>query len=316
MRYVYGPVPSRRLGRSLGIDPIPLKTCNWNCIYCQLGRTAPLTCERREYIPREAILDEIEACLRCYPHESIDFVTIVGSGEPTLHSGLGWMIRQVKSLTDLPVAVITNGSLLRYPEVRQELLAADVLLPTLDAGDEILYRRINRPLPHLDFTGHLEGLIAFRDMYRGDLWVEVMLIKDMNDTLSALQQIAEALQRVAPDQIHINRPTRPPCETRVQPPDEESLLRAQAILGSRSRVIEFVNGGFDLSGCENLVEAVLSIVTRHPMREDELIRALADWKPGEESQILEDLARDKRLKCIERFGVRFWSAAAARFPVA
>ena len=134
MNYVYGPIPSRRLGRSLGVDPIPLKTCNWNCIYCQLGRSVPLTNERRAYAPQVAILDEIQAVLGRHQPGDIDFISFVGSGEPTLHSGIGWLIRQVKAMTSIPVAVITNGTLLYLPEVRADLLPADVVMPTLSAG--------------------------------------------------------------------------------------------------------------------------------------------------------------------------------------
>jgi wyosine [tRNA(Phe)-imidazoG37] synthetase (radical SAM superfamily) len=125
MNFVFGPVPSRRLGRSLGIDTIPLKTCNWNCVYCQLGRSVPLVNQRRNYFLTEAILAEVQLALAAHRSGEIDWITFVGSGEPTLHAGIGLLIRQVKALTDLPVAVITNGALLHLPEVRAELIAAD-----------------------------------------------------------------------------------------------------------------------------------------------------------------------------------------------
>ncbi|HRE29884.1 MAG TPA: radical SAM protein, partial [Anaerolineales bacterium] len=129
MQYVYGPIPSRRLGQSLGIDLIPLKTCNWNCVYCQLGRSVPLTNERKEYAPRAEVLAEARAALAAHPAGAIDWVSFVGSGEPTLHSGIGWLIREVQAGTDRPVAVITNGSLLHLPEVRRDLATADAVLP-------------------------------------------------------------------------------------------------------------------------------------------------------------------------------------------
>ena len=182
MTYVFGPVPSRRLGQSLGIDPIPQKTCNWNCVYCQLGRSTPMTNERREYIPPDAILAEVTQALRSHSPGEIDWVTFVGSGEPTLHSGLGEMIRRVKACTSLPVAVITNGALLYLPEVRADLVLADAVLPTLDAGSADLYRKINRPWPELTFERVVDGLLAFRADYTGKLWVEVMLVRGMNDS--------------------------------------------------------------------------------------------------------------------------------------
>ena len=163
MKYVFGPVPSRRLGQSLGIDTIPLKTCNWNCVYCQLGRTRPLINERKNYYPPDEIAAEVREALQAHQPGEIDWVTFVGSGEPLLHASTGWLIREVKHITDLPVAVITNGTLLYLPEVREELIVADAVLPTIDAGTEELYRRINRPHPQFTFNRLVEGLIAFRN---------------------------------------------------------------------------------------------------------------------------------------------------------
>jgi wyosine [tRNA(Phe)-imidazoG37] synthetase (radical SAM superfamily) len=246
MKYVFGPVPSRRLGQSLGIDTIPLKTCNWNCVYCQLGRTMPLTNERCEYVPAEEILLEAEQVLRSCANGEIDWVTFVGSGEPTLHSCLGELIRRVKTLTALPVAVITNGSLLYLPEVRQELSIAEAVLPTLDAGTAELYRKINRPHPDVTFDRLVNGLTAFRMEYRGKLWVEVMLVRGLNDSAQALEDLARVLQGIKPDAVHINLPTRPPAETWVQQADGEALMRALAILGNVAEVVHPAEGGFDL----------------------------------------------------------------------
>jgi wyosine [tRNA(Phe)-imidazoG37] synthetase (radical SAM superfamily) len=314
MSLVFGPVPSRRLGQSLGIDPVPLKTCNWNCVYCQLGRSTPLVNERKNYYVPEAILAEVQAALAAHRPGDIDWITFVGSGEPTLHASLGLLIRQVKTLTDLPIAVITNGSLLYLPEVRQELSAADAVLPTLDAGNAQLYRKINRTWPGLTFERLLDGLIAFRREYRGKLWVEVMLVKGLNDTEEALREIAAVLRRIQPDQTHINLPTRPPAETWVQPPDEAGLARAVAILGDVAQIVHPAEGDFDLSGCDTVVEAIVSIITRHPMREDELARALERWTPGQVEEALQTLANSGQAQVVERHGIRFWSAAGARYP--
>ena len=314
MKYVFGPVPSRRLGQSLGIDTIPLKTCNWNCVYCQLGRSMPLTNERREYVLDENILFEVEQVLKSRTNSRIDWVTFVGSGEPTLHLYLGELIRRVKTLTPLPVAVITNGSLLYLPEVRQELSAADAVLPTLDAGTADLYRKINRPHPDITFERLVDGLIAFRKQYPGKLWVEVMLVRGLNDTAQALQDIAKALQRVKPDAVHINLPTRPPAETWVQPPDEEGLMRAIAIFGNIAEVVHPAEGSFDLSGYENVVDAVIAIITRHPMRQDELERTLERWSPGQVSEALAELAASGKAQVLERYAQYFWSAKPAHYP--
>ena len=283
MNYVFGPVPSRRLGQSLGVDTIPLKTCNWNCVYCQLGRTKPLINERKQYYPRQDILAEVRQALANHEPGAIDWVTFVGSGEPTLHSDIGWLIRQIKAITHLPVAVITNGALLYDPAVRQELLAADAILPTLDAGTPDLYRRINRPHPDITFRRQIDGLIAFAVQYHGKLWPEVMLVQGLNDTEEALRDIAAIFRRIDPTEIHINLPTRPPVETWVCPPDEEGLMRAQAILGAIAHVVHPAQGTFDLSGCHDqpdaLAAAIVSIVRRHPMSEEDLCATLEHWSP-------------------------------------
>jgi wyosine [tRNA(Phe)-imidazoG37] synthetase (radical SAM superfamily) len=314
MKYVFGPVPSRRLGQSLGIDTIPLKTCNWNCVYCQLGRTQPLIDERQEYYPSEEILAEVREALKAHKPGEIDWVTFVGSGEPLLHASMGYLIGQVKGMTELPVAVITNGSLLYLPNVRQELAAADAVLPTLDAGTAKLYHKINRPHPELTFERLVEGLIAFREEYWGKLWVEVMLVRGLNDTPQALWDIAKVLQSIRPDAVHLNLPTRPPAETWVQPPTEESLMQAIAILGNIAEVVHPAEGSFDLSGYDNPIDAVIGIITRHPMRQEELKRTLERWSPGQARQVLVDLEASERARVVERFGVRFWSAASSHYP--
>jgi len=313
---VFGPVPSRRLGRSLGVDPVPLKTCNWNCVYCQLGRTSPLTNERREYVAPAEVVAQVEAALRRHAPGRIDWVTFLGSGEPTLNAGLGAMIRGVKALTEIPVAVLTNGALLYQPEVRQDLMAADAVMPTVDAGSRELYRTINRPHPDLTFERHVEGLTAFRRAYAGRLWVEVVLVHGINDTETALRDLAAVLGRIAPDEIHLSLPIRPPAEPWVRPADEEGLMRATALLGEIAHILHPAQGEFDLSGYDDPLEAALAILSRHPMREEEMARALDRWSEGEVAEALDRLAADGRARLLTRYGRRFWTAAGGRYPEA
>jgi wyosine [tRNA(Phe)-imidazoG37] synthetase (radical SAM superfamily) len=313
MKYVFGPVPSRRLGRSLGIDPVPFKTCNLSCVYCQLGRTSPRTYERGEYCPTEEIINEVSAALAAHAEDDIDWLTFVGSGEPTLHSRLGEMIHRVKALSPIPVAVITNGSLLHRPEVREELLAADALLPSLDAGSAELFARINRPAEGLTFGQLVSGLVAFRRAYRGRLLVEVMLLKGVNDTVAALRDLAAVLRRIDPDEIHVSFPTRPPAEDWVEPPDNEGLMRATALLGDVARLVPTVTGSFDLSGFARATDAVVHIISRHPMREQELVQALTRWQPDQVDEALAELVRSGRAQVVTRYGQRFWSCAGARY---
>ena len=314
MKFVYGPVYSRRLGQSLGVDPVPLKTCNWNCVYCQLGRSKPMVNERKEYFPAEDILADVKQALALHTPGDIDWITFVGSGETTLHSRLGWLIKEVKVLTQHPVAVITNGSLLYLPEMREELALADAVLPSLDAGTQEMYQRVNRPMAELPFESLLEGLITFRKEYQGKLWVEVMLLQGLNDTEPALRNIANALVRIQPDEVHILLPTRPPVETWVQPADEDGLLRARAILGDIAHVIHPGSGSFDLSGNESLVDAVVGIITRHPMRESELIETLQHWSPGDIAATMLELESSGKAQIVERIGIRFWSASPSIYP--
>jgi wyosine [tRNA(Phe)-imidazoG37] synthetase (radical SAM superfamily) len=310
---VFGPVPSRRLGRSLGVDPVPFKTCNWNCVYCQLGHTVPLTGERREHVPVEEVVAEVRTAVETHGEDAIDWITFVGSGETTLHSGLGRMLRQVRALTSLPMAVLTNGSLLYLPEVREELSVADAVLPSLDAGTEDLYLRLNRPQPGFTFERLVEGLVAFRAQYPGKLWVEVMLVRGFNDTDEALENLAAVLRRIAPDEVHVNVPTRPPSEPWVTAPDEKALARAESVLGETARRVIPGEGWFDLTGCADVVEAIIQVITRHPMSEEELEHALGRWPREEIAAALADLDASGRAKRVERGGKRFWCYAGARF---
>jgi len=270
--------------------------------------------ERKEYFPPKEILDEIDKALESHQPGEIDWVTFVGSGETTLHASIGWLIQQVKSLTNLPVAVITNASLLYLPEIRTALATADAILPSLDAGNAQLYHKINRPHPEATFERLLDGLATFRHAYNGKLWVEIMLLRGLNDSEEALRGMAAALQLIRPDEIHINLPTRPPVETWVLPPDEEGLLRARSILGGNAHVVHPASGVFELGGSESLVEEIISIVSRHPMQEKELIDTLKRWSPGEVTTTLRKLELSGQVQRVERYGFRFWTASHSFFP--
>ena len=313
MQFVFGPVPSRRLGSSLGVDPIPFKTCNWSCVYCQLGRTSPMCLSRSEFFPVDQIISELADALEDRTPREIDWITIVGSGEPTLHTGIGQLIRRIKAMTDLPLAVITNGSLLHLPKVRDDLLPADAVLPSLDAGSVDLYRRINRPPKTLTFDSLIEGLVALRKSYPGKLWIEVMLIKDINDTPQALADLASVLRRIAPDEVQLALPSRPPAEPWVEPSSDEGLRRAEQVLGDLVHIASPTEPMSDSIRCDNIAEAVASIITRHPMRETELASILPRYTSDQIEDALSRLAASGRARSVQRFGQRFWSAAGARF---
>lgn len=314
MKYVFGPVPSRRLGQSLGIDPVTLKTCNWNCVYCQLGRTIPLTNQRKEYIPTQEILTQAKQALEIHQNGGIDWITFVGSGETMLASNVGILIKQLKQITKIPIAVITNGSLLYLPEVRQELLLADAVLPSLDAGNAKLYKKINRPHPQVTFSRLVNGLKLFRQEYHGKLWIEVMLMKDLNDSAETLTEIASHLWDIQPDEVHILLPTRPPVETWVKPADQDGIQRARDIFGSIARVVNTTDGVFELAENENLVDAVVDIITRHPMKETEIIEALEKHPQVDVMEALNMLETSGKAQVVIRYGVRYWSKANSYYP--
>lgn len=206
--YVFGPVPSRRLGCSLGVDLVSFKTCSYDCIYCQLGRTRNLTVERKEWAPVETVLGELNAKLACRP----DYITLSGSGEPTLHSRLGEIIERIKFMTDVPVAVLTNGSLLWKAEVRQALVRADLVLPSLDAGDPFKFAFINRPHSDITFEQVIEGLVEFRSGFRGQYWLEVFLLGGYTAIEADVRRIAAWVKQIRPDRVQLNTVTRPAAE--------------------------------------------------------------------------------------------------------
>ena len=272
LKHVYGPVPSRRLGRSFGVDPIPPKTCNFSCVYCQLGRTTTFINERKDFFPREDILREIEERINLIGIENIDYVTFVGDGEPTLCRSLGWLLEKVKAEFALPVAVITNGVLLYLEEIREELCIPDVILPSLDAGTPEIFRKINRPHPTISFQKMIEGMTKFRNMYSGQIWMEYMAVSGLNDTVEELQHIRKYLQQINPDRVYVNVPIRPPAENWVKIPSQERLTQIREILIDVVEIIPPETGKFqviskDISFLKN---ELVQIIKRHPMRLEQL----------------------------------------------
>jgi len=231
-RYLYGPVPSRRLGLSLGVDLVPMKTCSYNCIYCQLGRTEETTVERREYVPSDAVMAEIGSWIeRDIP---ADYITMSGSGEPTLNSTIGEIIQRIKEITDIPVAVITNGSLLSDGEVRDACAAADLVVPSLDAGSPSVFRHINRPDPRVTYEEMVSGLIDFSEMYAGELWVEVFLVYPANTLERDLMDLKRVLDRITYTRIHLNTCVRPPAESFADEAPPEKIELALDIFGEKA----------------------------------------------------------------------------------
>lgn len=293
MYYVYGPVPSRRLGRSLGVDPIPPKTCNFSCVYCQLGRTTAFTNARQDFFPPNIILQQVIQRVDQIGKDNIDYITFVGDGEPTLCRSLGWLIEQVKSTTLLSVAVITNGALLYRAEVREQLMNADVVLPTLDAGTSKTFKRINRPHPTINFQKMVEGMSIFREMYHGQLWIEIMVIKGINDQQSELEQIKHYLGQIKADRVYINVPVRPPAESWVKPPSQEGLARVRASLGDVIEIILPETGDFRIISQDipSIKQELIQIIKRHPMRLEQIKKLLQQNQITNPEDLMTDLEK-------------------------
>ena len=307
MKYVFGPVSSKRLGQSLGVDLLPPQSCSWNCVYCQLGKTKKFVTERQEFFPREEILEEIREAIAA--NTSLDWITFVGSGETMLYKGVGWLIGEVKKFTSTPVAVITNGSLLYLPEIREELLQADAVLPSLNAGSETLHIQIDRPASGLTFRQHVDGLIAFRSVYIGQLWLEVMLLGGINDSNEALYDLADVVKEINPDMVHLVLPTRPAPEQDVHIPSEERIEQAIAILSTVTTVVHPVKGTMDLRSAPDMLKAVSAIISRHPVQQRELQKAIADCFPGDNdkvSAVMQDMLATARFKLVDHGGEPYW----------
>ena len=283
--YVFGPVPSRRLGRSLGISTIPPKTCSYSCVYCQLGRTSRLQVKRESFYPKREILDEIiEVARKTKP----EYITFSGDGEPTLCRDLGWLIRRIKSASSLPVAVITNGSLLYREDVRQDLEKADVVIPSLDAAHAKLFKDINRPHRSLDLDLVLKGLMDFSSGFSGRIWLEVMLVKNLNASKESLEGIKKAADRIEPDRIYIITPIRPPAEPWVEPPEPSGILEAQEIIGNSVPFGSVESGPVGFQGFSSARQAILDISSRHPLRRDQAAEIESGFSsPGTVRQMLE-----------------------------
>jgi wyosine [tRNA(Phe)-imidazoG37] synthetase (radical SAM superfamily) len=270
-KYLFGPVPSRRLGLSLGVDIIPLKTCTQNCLYCQLGKDATQTLDRKVYAPIGDVIAEIRH--RTQTGLKTDYITISGSGEPTLHLELGKLIDAIHHITSIPVAVITNGSLLWRQDVRNDCAKADVVLPSLDAGDEQTFRKLNQPHPEIDFAKFVEGLVQFRQQYKGPVWLEVFLCEGVNVDGQSLDNIGKLIDRIRPDKVQLNTAVRPTAHSHIQAVSPEKMKILAIQLGRGAEVIaDFPSEKMGQAGCDAL--SILEMLRRRPCSLDDLLAGL------------------------------------------
>jgi len=268
--FVYGPVPSRRLGRSLGIDLVPFKTCTYNCIYCQLGLTTCKTIEKKEWVHIESILQQLEKKLSTEP----DYITLAGSGEPTLNSGIGVLIEQIKKITAVPVAVLTNGSLLWDAEVRSALMESDLVIPSLDAGEQRLFQYINRPHSKITFDRMIEGLVEFRKAFSGQYWLEVVVLGGVTVFTREIENIAGIVREIEPDRVQLNTVTRPPAEKFVISARREHMELFIKALGNRVEVITEFRGGDRQGRFKAGQREILDLLSLRPSTIDDIAGGL------------------------------------------
>lgn len=266
-RHLFGPVPSRRLGRSLGIDLTPFKTCSYDCIFCQLGRTTNKTSERREYVPVQEVIEELADWFQS--GAEADFITLAGSGEPTINSGFGSVIDYIHSVSKIPVALLTNGSLLFHPEVCQQATKADLVKVSMSVFDQASLEQINRPADGIAFEAMVAGQQAFRTNFKGKLWVEVFLIQGMNTSPEAIARIAELVKSLHADKVQLNTAVRPPCESYVQAVGKKNLDELAEYFTPKAEVIaEFSS---DTSARIKATENdILATLERRPCTLDQL----------------------------------------------
>lgn len=306
---VYGPVPSRRLGLSLGVDIIPFKNCTFNCIYCQLGKTVRHSGRRGRFFIASEILAQVREAIDSNPQ--IDHITFSGSGEPTLNATIGKLIRQIKTMTDIPVAVLTNSSLLTRRSVRKELAAADIVVPSLDAARAATFLRVNRPLPSLKIEKIIRGLETFRREYRGRLWLEVMLIKGINDSRADIQALKKAITKIRPDRVQLNTAIRPPAEKWAKPLSRRALETIKKELGERAEIVAEFRGRPRSPAGRNLEEAILTMVKRRPVTLLDITAALGrdekDIRPHVDS-----LLRSKKIRRMRHRGSAYFTPEMIR----
>lgn len=291
-KHLFGPVPSRRFGRSLGVDLTPGRSCSFNCVFCQVGRTADLTVQRREYVPTRNVLDELETWLQ--GGGEADVISLAGSGEPTLHSGFGEVLRFARDQSPFRTALLSNGTTFSMQDVREDACAADVVKLSLSAWDQASFEEINRPHPKLSLGEIIDGYIAFREIYEGEIWLEVFLVPGINSSEPDVRRIAGIAKAISPARIHLNSSVRPPAEGAVTPVSEQKLRRLCGLFTPTAEVIPEFRGRHGGTVCISEDE-VLAVLKRRPCTVRQIAASLGS-QPAEISEHIGNLAREGRVR--------------------
>lgn len=293
-KYLFGPVASRRLGRSLGVDIVPLKTCTQNCVYCQIGINSTQIIERKEYVSIDDVLSELKEWIA--EGLQADYITLSGSGEPTLNSGLGRLIDGIKELTEAKVAVITNGTLLGDAEVRRDCAKADLVMPSLDAGDAVTFAKINCPHADINFNAFVDGLCEFREQYDGQMWLEVFFIDGINTDDKSISDIKEIIDRVGPDRIQLNTAVRPGVDGAVVVVDKDKLTQIAKRLGENAEIIANFSKLTSKTSLSAIKEQILAVLERRPCD----IEGICDGLGLEKAQVQKNLKKLQQAGIIEK----------------
>ena len=301
--HIYGPVPSRRLGFSLGIDIIPFKMCSFDCIYCQLGPTIKKTIKRRKYFPSSEILSQIKKVLNS--GQRIDYITFSGSGEPTLNSAIGTLIKEIKKITPIPVVVLTNSSLFTLKSLRKALKPSDLVIPSLDAATQEIFVKINRSHPSLKIEKIIEGLKKFRHEFKGTIWLEIMLVKGVNDSPPHIKKLIKAISEINPDKVQLNTVIRPPAEKFALVLNSKELKRIKNILGEKCEIIAEFAKKKQVPPSEDLEEAIFSLIQRRPVTLTDISSSLGKHK-NEIIKYLNFLLEKGKVKVVVYKGLKYY----------
>ena len=301
--HIYGPVPSRRLGYSLGVDILPFKTCSLDCIYCQLGTTERKTVQRKKYFDVDVILGQIKNLIAS--EQRIDYITFSGSGEPTLNVFIGILIREIKKNTSIPVAVLTNSTLLSQKSVRNALSDADLVVPSLDAATQKNFDRINRPHSSLKIRQVIEGLKNFRQEFSGKIWLEILLVKGVNDSPAHIKKLKKAISKINPDKIQLNTVVRPPAENSALPLSPQELDKIREFFGKKADVVAEFNKIQHGPISHDLKDAILAMVARRPVTLSDMSKSLGKHK-NELIKYCDILLKEGEIRLIIHEGKKFY----------
>jgi len=293
-KYIFGPVPSRRFGRSLGVDLTPFKTCSQNCIYCQLGQTTRRTLIRDEYHPLSEVICELKNWIES--GAEADYITLSGSGEPTLHTGFGSILAYIKGNSKIPTAVLTNATLLNQADVRDSACLADVVKVTLSAFDQNSYEWVNRPHPELRFEQLIEGQKALRAQFQGELWMEVFLVNGINSSSTAVEKMAAIAAEIRPDRIHLNTAVRPPAEEFAASVPLDRLASLADMFRPRAEVITHFKGSAPDRRISSPA-AIYAMLKRRPCTADDIAAAIG-LHLNEALKHLGHLLKEERVRVI------------------